>query len=67
MITSRQRSGYDYRIREQSDRSALLIAEGPISGPKLPTRRLNCVDVRHAMNLAEQVEDSVIGTQQEMT
>lgn len=34
MITSRQRSGYDYRIRGLSDGSALLIAEGPISGPE---------------------------------
>jgi hypothetical protein len=56
MTTSRQRSGYDYRIREQNDGSALLIAEGRISDGKPPTRRLNCVDVRHAMNMAEQVE-----------
>lgn len=56
MITSRQPSGYDYRIRELSDGSALLIAEGRISDGKPPMRRLDCGDVRHAMNLAEQVE-----------
>ena len=56
MITDRQPSGYNYRIREQRDGSALLIAEGRISNGKPPTRRLNCADVRHAMNLAEQVE-----------
>lgn len=61
MITDRQRSGYDYRIREQKDGSALLIAEGRISDGKLPTRRLNCVDTRHAMNAAELVENDATG------
>jgi hypothetical protein len=56
MMTQRQPSGYEYRIRERDDGSALLIAEGRISDGKPPTRRLDCVDSRHAMNLAEQVE-----------
>jgi hypothetical protein len=56
MITDRQRSGYDYRIRELNDGSVLLIAEGRISDGKPSTQRLNCADVRQAMNMAEQVE-----------
>ncbi len=55
-MTQRQPSGYEYRIREQADGTAVLIAEGRISDGKPPTRRLNCVDSRHAMQLALQIE-----------
>lgn len=56
MITDRQRSGYAYRIRDTDRGVSILIAEGPISGPRLPTRREECSDFNAAVRLADQWE-----------
>lgn len=58
-ITSRQRSGYEYRVRESSDGSAILIAEGRISDGKPPTKRQECVSASAAFALADQWEDAL--------
>lgn len=58
MITDRQRSGYDYRIRDTDRGVSTLIAEGPISGPSLPTRREECPNANAAMKLADQWESA---------
>lgn len=58
-ISERMSSGYAYRVREHSDGSALLIAEGPISGGNLPTRREECVSRSAALRLADQWESVV--------
>lgn len=55
VITDRQRSGYEYRIR-QVEHGAILIAEGRISDGKPPARREECSDFTAAMRLAEQWE-----------
>lgn len=59
IVTDRQRSGYEYRIRDTDCGIAILIAEGPISGPSLPLKREECSDTSAAMVLANQWESEV--------
>lgn len=56
MMTRRQPSGYEYRIRQQDNGRALLIAEGRISDGKPPERREVCASTQAAVQLANQWE-----------
>lgn len=58
ILTNRQPSGYDYRIRLQTNGSALLVAEGRISDGKPTTRRVVCTSVQRAMDAAELIENA---------
>lgn len=55
IMTDRQPSGYEYRIRDFDD-ELILIAEGRISDGKPPTRREKCSGLGSAMSLADQWE-----------